>query len=239
MKLTKRAILAVCLMSALTAPVWAAEAYVTRDILDVTTLLPPPPQDGTQVAQDELAAVIDIQAHASEARRAQAVADANESVDTMFKSVLGAKFDPSALPATSALFERVGASEGATVNPAKKFYHRLRPWQAHPEVQGIEPKSTSGAYPSGHATKATLFAIVMSDLVPEKSREVWARSEDYQRSRVILGMHYASDLQAGVRSGTAIATVMYARADFRTALEAARTELRSVLGLPAAATPTR
>ena len=63
-------------VAASVAPVWAAEAYVTRDILDVTTLLPPPPQDGTQVAQDELAAVIDIQAHASEARRAQAVADA-------------------------------------------------------------------------------------------------------------------------------------------------------------------
>ena len=236
MKLSKRALLAVCLASAFVTPSWAAEPYVTSKILDVSTLLPPPPVDGSPIDRAELAAVIDLQAHTSDARRAQAVVDAKESIYTLYAPVLGGKFDPANLPATTALFERVGASEGKTIDPSKKIFGRLRPFQAHPEVQGLEPRSTSGSYPSGHATKATLFAIVMSDLLPEKKRELWERAEDYKLSRLIMGMHYQSDLDAGARCGTAIATVMYTLPEFHTALEAARTELRGVLGLPLATT---
>ncbi len=236
MNLTKRTMLAVCLASAIISPSFAAEPYVTAKILDVSTLLPPPPVDGSAIDRAELAAVIDLQAHTTEPRRAQAVVDAKESIYTLYTPVLGAKFDPANLPATTALFDRVGASEGPTVNPAKKVFGRARPFQAHPEVQGLEPRSTSGAYPSGHATKATLFAIVMSDLLPEKKRELWDRAEDYKLSRLIMGMHYQSDIDAGTRSGTAIATLIYTLPEFRTALEAARTELRGVLGLPAAIT---
>lgn len=220
------ALLALCAQSA------AAEPFVTAQTLDVTRLLPLPPVAGSREDKDELKKVVAVQKSASKARKAQAVADAVESVYVMYTPVLGAGFAKDDLPATTALFEGIGSSEGKTVNPAKKIYGRQRPYQGHPaEVASMEPKSTSGSYPSGHATKAAMFAMVLSDIVPERRGDIWVRARDYETSRIIMGMHYPSDLEAGERSATAIVARMLEMPAFQTAFAAARTELRAKLGL--------
>jgi acid phosphatase (class A) len=231
MLLTKRVLLAGVAAALFAGPALAAEPFVTAETLDLTTLLPPPPLPGSAQDNADLAAAIEAQKSASPARRAQASADAVESVYVMFTPVLGDKFAAANLAKFTALFDRVGRSEGKTVDPAKKLFARPRPWQAHAEVEGLAPKSASPAYPSGHTTKVTMFAIVLSEMLPEKRREIWARAYDYSFSRMVLGMHYPTDLEAGHIAGAAIITKMRELPEYQAGFAAAKAEVRAVLGM--------
>ena len=90
--------------------------------------------------------------------------------------------------------------------------------------------SISGSYPSGHTTNATLAAIVMGDIVPEKRDAIWQRAADYSHSRVVGGMHYPNDLFGGKLAGTAIAVALQSRPEFKADFAAARRELQAVSG---------
>ena len=227
-------LLAGCLGLSIATSALAAAPYVTGKMMDIAALMPPPPIQNSPEDKADLQAVIDAQAQASDARKAQTVFDSDESVYVVFGQQLGPKFQPAALPLTSAFFARIGASEDDTLDAAKPAFARLRPWLGHPEaVKAIAKRTKSGSYPSGHTTRVAIYAIVMSEMVPEKQREFWLRAQDYVQSRVIGGMHYPTDISSGWRAGTAMAAVMMTQPGFRADMEAARIELRGVLGLPA------
>ncbi|UPG73792.1 phosphatase PAP2 family protein [Roseomonas gilardii subsp. gilardii] len=224
-------LLASPLLLGLALPAWAEEAppYVTPRQIDLTVLLPPPPDAAVQ--RIELDRVVAVQTEASPERIAQAVADAKESLFDMFGGILGGSLDRAALPRAALLFDRVGASEDATVDAAKPFFGRVRPYLADPRVKALVPASKSGSWPSGHTTRVTMSAIVLAAMLPEKRAEIWERARDYAWSRVIGGMHYPSDLEAGQRAGTAMAAILFADPAFQADFAAAKTELRSALRL--------
>ena len=228
--------LALSLSLSLALPAQAAQAanpYVTSAMLAIAPLMPPPPNAGSPEDQADLQAVIVAQTQAPEARRAQALADSAESISDVLGEVMGPKFT-TVPPKTAAMFARIGESEDHTLDAAKPVFNRQRPWIAHPDqVKAIARPSKSGSYPSGHTTRAALDAIVMSAMVPEKQREIWERARDYAHSRVIGGMHYPSDIEAGWRAGTAMAAVMFNLPEFQVDFAAAKAELRAQLDLPA------
>lgn len=231
--LTRR-LLAGLLLLPLAAPAWALEPtpYVTSSKLDLAIILPPPVVAGTPVDAAEQATVIAAQAQASPERIQRAAADAEETVFDMFASTLGDRFAPARLPLTTLLFARIGASEDATVDPVKKIFGRVRPWLANPTaIKVLIPKSSSGAYPSGHTTRVTVSAIILASMLPDQRDAIWARAADYAQSRVIGGMHYPNDLEGGRRAGTAMAAVMLTQPDFQADLAAARAELRAAMGM--------
>lgn len=211
----------------------AAEPYVTARMMDIAALLAPPPVVGSAADIADLRAVLAAQAQASEARKDQALADSVETVFVMFTRVLGTNFVTASLPKATVLFARVSESEAATVDPAKPFFARLRPWMAHPEVQIFTRRSKRGSYPSGHSTQVTINAILLSAMVPERRQEIWARADDYTQSRIVGGMHYPTDVEAGRRAGTAMAAVMFQLPHFRADFDAVRSEIRTALSLPA------
>jgi len=234
MTVTKRALLAGCFALSLVAPAFAADPYVTAKMMDIASLMPPPPVKGSPADLADLQAVIDAQAHASDARKAQTVADSDETIYVMFSNVLGSNFVEAKLPKTSHLFARIGDSEDDTLDAAKPVFGRLRPWMGHPDqVKVIAKPTKSGAYPSGHTTRVAMGAIFLSAMVPEKQADIWARAEDYAYSRVIGGMHYPTDIESGWRAGTAMAAMMQQQPEFRADFDAAKAELRAVLALPA------
>lgn len=73
--------------------------------------------------------------------------------------------------------------------------------------------------------------IVLGNMVPEKRTEIMARGWELGNLRLIGGIHFPSDVEAGRVSGTLIAASLMLRADFLTDFEAAKTELRTALGL--------
>ena len=230
-----RLLLAGSLAFSLAVPALGAEPYITSKTMDVASLMQPPPVKGSPADVADMRAVLDAQAGASDARKAQALTDSSENISVIFGDVLGPKFVAAGLPATGKLFDRIGVSETGTLDPAKPVFGRVRPWLANPEVKTYAKPGKTPSYPSGHTTRVAIDAIVLAVLVPEKQREIWARAEDYADSRIIGGMHYPTDVQAGWRSGTAIAAVLFQQPEFRADLDTAKTELRAALGLSAEA----
>lgn len=222
----RRALLAFALLAAL--PAAAREPpYLTPQELDLVAILPPP-----DASSEQLALVLAAQRAATPERIEQAKRDVDESPDTMFGAVLGKTIDEKQLPATSRLFTRMRATEDEITGPAKKAFKRVRPYLSSSEVKPLVRPSTSGSYPSGHSTNATLAAIVMGNIVPEKRDAIWARAIDYSQSRIVGGMHYPNDLFGGKLAGTAIAVALQSRPEFKADFEAAKRELRQYLQLP-------
>ncbi|HEY0419657.1 MAG TPA: phosphatase PAP2 family protein [Acetobacteraceae bacterium] len=228
---------AVFLLAAILAvpilPVRAAEPpYVTATQLDLVPFLPPPDASGSDADRAAQQAVVAAQRATSPDRVALAAADAEESVFAMFASVLGPAFATEALPDATRFFDRVGETEDAVVDPAKKHFNRTRPFMANEaEIKPLVKPSRSGAYPSGHATRVTMAAIILSSMLPEKRAAIWARAEEYAQSRVIGGMHYPQDLEGGKRAGSAIAAMMFTDPDFIGDYALARSEIRRALAL--------
>jgi acid phosphatase (class A) len=232
MTLSRRLLLTTALAVSLAMPAFAAEPYITGKMMDLTVLVPPPPAKGSDADKADMQAVIDAQANASDARKAQALVDSNESAFDMFTSVLGDKFVAANTPKAATMFERIGDSENDTLDAAKPFFGRIRPYLANPDVVKAYTKlSKSGSYPSGHVTRVTIMAIMVAAMVPEKKAEVWARAADYAESRVVGGMHYPTDVLAGWRTGTAMAAVMFQMPGFKADFDAAKTEVRAALGM--------
>ncbi len=104
--------------------------------------------------------------------------------------------------------------------------------KAAQELARSEQELAHSSYPSGHAAFATVCAILLSDMVPEKRAQVFARARDFEHARMIVGAHFPSDLAGGRIAGTVAATLMMQNAAFEHDYAAARVQLRAALGLP-------
>lgn len=149
--------------------------------------------------------------------------------------MFGAVLEPATaerLPLLTALFERLAETEDAATAPVKRAYARLRPYQANPALHPAVLPSRSGSFPSGHATRSRLDAIVLAAMLPERRGALFARAAGYAESRVIAGVHFRSDILGGMDAGTAIAAVLFNDPAFTADFAGARQELRDALGMP-------
>jgi len=207
-----------------------AKPFVTNKDIDLTMILPPPPANDSAQTKAELGEVLTLQVTRTTEMAASAVADSEENV-WRFANVMGLNFNKEKLPKFSAFFDRVVETEGAVVDPAKDVWKRPRPHQLSDLVKPAVKLSSSGSWPSGHATVGTMMGIILADMVPEKRAEIMARAAEYAHNREVGGIHYASDVEMGKISGSVIAAVLLNRDDFKAEYEVARAELRSDLGM--------
>jgi len=232
-------------------PTSAADApsYVTTDV-DFAHLIAPPPVLGSPEELRDIAGVLNARANADDARRAQAIADA-QITPYRFADVLGPNFREEHLPKTTAFFARVLKSIGPSVGAGKNYWHADRPFvvaaavNPPPDVMAGTcntkpgPGSTSPAcpngvsysYPSGHSTYGTVVAILLAEMVPEQRDALLRRGRAYGDSRIINGVHFATDVEAGRIEGTTLVVLMMQNPRFRHDLADAKAELRRVLGL--------
>jgi acid phosphatase (class A) len=226
--------------------------------VDIVDLLAPPPAAESPEQQADLQAVLEAQraAHA-DGTIAHAVADVEQSCGR-FSDALGDDLTSNSNTKLLA-FLNEAARKGASISgPAKKYWKRTRPyaysgeverlgdvspqWKATAEIDvdgKISPEKEKAAnelahssYPSGHATFGTVCAILLADMVPEKREALFARNRDYDHSRMVVGAHFPTDLEAGRIAGTLAAQLLLQDAKFRRDLRAARSNLRTALGLP-------
>ena len=107
-----------------------------------------------------------------------------------------------------------------------------RPSADSPCTAPVADNSYAPSYPSGHAVVGVMMAIVLAEMVPERRAELFAFGWDYGDARVISGVHFPSDVEAGRILGTLLVETMQQNVQFRADLAAARQELRQVLGYP-------
>lgn len=235
LELTRRvAILATGACIALSAVTARAEAplnpYLKADAVPLMSLLIPPPAKDSAQTKAELAEVLSLQASRTEAQAKHGAADAEESV-FRFLAGMGITLEKDKVPLATAVFQRIADTEEVVTDVAKKGFGRPRPHMVEPAIKPIVKPSTSGAYPSGHTTYGTVVGLVLAEMMPEKRAEIGARILDYANSRLVVGIHYRSDLLPGHIGGTLIAHALFKDEAFMKDFAVAKVELRKALGM--------
>lgn len=234
-----RLMLSACAMLTMSTAQAAEPQYLPAGGVDLTVLIPPPPDIGSQAAADDLQEVLALQRSRTKAELALADADTKRSV-FRFADVIGEAFNKERLPETDAFFDRLSREGAKSVGAAKGIWKRPRPYTVSAKVEpGIVTGRTSSSYPSGHATFAYLSAVILSEMFPEMRARIYARADTFARGRVIGGVHFPSDVAAGRISGIVIASTMLQNPQFRIDLARATTEARAALGLPALTVQTQ
>ncbi|WP_313916931.1 phosphatase PAP2 family protein [Tahibacter sp.] len=225
------AFLLLAVLSPLATALSGVEPYPLAQRIDLTSLLPPPPSAGSDADRADLAAVLALQQSRSEAQLDLAKADAEASV-FRFADAVGKDFAAERLPHTALLFERMTRSIGAVVGSTKVHWNRPRPFLASGDVHPAS-RPDGATYPSGHAVLARLYAIVLADLLPQKRREIFARGDRFAQGRLVTGVHYPTDVEAGLIAATVIAAELRQQQAFRDDLARARQELTAWQGAAA------
>ncbi len=211
----------------LSAPAWAAAPLpVPLSQFGIEAVLHAPPAPDSAQTAAELSELHRIEAARTPAELARAKADAADESVFLFQDVFGAGFTAAGLPRTAAFFARLQAEEEAQTDVAKRFWHRPRPGLADATLHPCKV-SHSASYPSGHATDAYLIGVVLASVVPEKRDAILDRAAGFARNRMVCGMHYASDIEAGRLAGTALAAVILAQPRLRADLQPVRRELKA------------
>jgi acid phosphatase (class A) len=225
----------------------SAAPYLKPGDVDLMHLLPPPPALNSADERRDLDYLLTVQRARTPAALMRAESDGAVTI-YRFADGLGSDFTQDKLPAFDAFIVKVMGEEAGPLNMAKNFWHRPRPFEreaalAPPEdlkqgVANLQPPGAQGpvtyifSYPSGHATFGALMAILLADMVPEKRTELFARGWEYGENRVVGGVHYQTDVDAGRIDAAVIAAALMRDAVFRADFAEAKSELRWVLNLP-------
>jgi len=196
--------------------------------VDASVFLPPPPQANGAL---ELAERAIVRGPWTPERRAQALADNAIDPFAAFDAVLGDNFTAANFPATLAVLDRAGRAAGFAGDPVKFIHRRPRPFVTDSSITPCIPDDerlrASFSYPSGHAALGFGWALVLAELVPSRADAIIERGRDFTWSRVVCGVHYPSDVEAGRTVAAAAVARLHADPDFQRLLDAARLELAS------------
>jgi undecaprenyl-diphosphatase len=94
----------------------------------------------------------------------------------------------------------------------KKRTSRPRPYQVRAAIRlGADPLDQF-SFPSGHTLHAVAFSTLMTAHLPALAWLVWPFTLLVAASRVVLGLHYPTDVLAGAAIGATLALVALALA---------------------------
>ncbi len=201
---------------------------------DAFAILPPPPAPGSQAQALDRTIFLQTRALQGAPRWALAAQDALETpaaFESDLSCAVGVRLDAASTPAMIRLISRLGMDAGAMVNRVKERYRRPRPFvgDASPIcVARTDALTASYSYPSGHSTFGWAAGLVLAEIEPDRATQILARARAFGESRVVCGVHYASDVEAGRTDGAALVAALHAAPEFRADLEAARVELASL-----------
>jgi acid phosphatase (class A) len=201
------------------------------DLKTIKALLPDPPANGSATTKSELDLIVHKQAVITLAEVVRIKNEQEQLNVYLFASVFGPWFMEKNLPVTNTLFQRVGATVHPVVELAKDHWGRSRPFQ---QDNRIEPPLTrkelvdlskNPSYPSGHATAGSLDALILAELAPDLKDALMARGLQIGDDRVLAGVHFPSDVEAGRTLAHALFDKFMASADFQADLAKAKAEI--------------
>ncbi|ADG12357.1 phosphatase PAP2 family protein [Caulobacter segnis] len=199
--------------------------------IDATAIIGPPPAPNSPRGKAERAQFEETRKLVNTPAWSQAVADADLSGKNGLKSfscAAGVTLSAEATPTLASLLLRMTDDAAKIYQPAKAAYRRPRPpvGNAKPICVPREPWiETDGSYPSGHGLIGWAWASVIAELVPEKASPILARGKAFGDSRIICGVHFQSDVEAGRYLGSALVTRLHDDPAFMADMAKARAEV--------------
>ena len=198
--------------------------YFDPTTIDPKTLLPVPPADGSPETLKEIDVILEKQKSRTPAEVARASSEVKLDVFA-FTAVVGPWFTAKNVPGLAAFFQKINDNAHAVTDAAKKDWARPRPYLQDKRIQPAVALEKSDSYPSGHATRGMVFALVLANLVPDKKDAILARGAQIGDDRVLAGVHFPSDIAAGQTLAKAIFDKLLASEAFQEDLVVAKTAI--------------
>ena len=108
---------------------------------------------------------------------------------------------------------------------------RIRPFvqfnEPTPVPKDEEILKNTSSYPSGHTTRGWTIALVLAEINPARQDEILKRGYEYGESRVIVGFHYQSDVDAARVTSSTLVNRLHANDKFVQQLQKAKKEFSS------------
>ncbi|GAN63036.1 acid phosphatase precursor [Acetobacter indonesiensis NRIC 0313] len=202
---------------------------------DPTQYLPPPPKPGSLRHQTDDTAFATTRGWKNDARWALAASDARLHLPDLlnsFSCAAGFTIDASKTPRLVALLRKMGSTEVPDMWKGKDYWHRARPFVGTDNAICTEEEreeiAKTGSYPSGHTMLGWSLALVLTEILPDRSTAILQRGRVFGESRIVCGVHWESDVQSGYLVGAGEVAAMHGNPAFRADLDAARAELQAL-----------
>ena len=212
------------------------EGYLPQSSLpNSLELLPAPPKAGsTAYALDVETAEATFPLRGTP-RWDLAARDANlnfPAAASIYSCALGVPISKEETPRLYTLLHRTLTDAGLATYRAKNHYQRPRPFTVNNQPmctpEEDELLRNDGSYPSGHTAAGWAWALVLSEVAPERRDQLVARGIDYGKSRSICNVHWLSDVQASQIIGSAAVAQLHTDPVFRADLRAAALEVKAL-----------
>jgi acid phosphatase (class A) len=143
-----------------------------------------------------------------------------------FSCALAMPVSAQATPHLNMLLRRVRADASRATDKAKEHYKRRRPFAVYGEASCMPgEKFRDDSYPSGHASIGWAWALVLAEIAPERANAILPRGLAFGQSRLVCGVHWKSDVEAGRLVGASVVSRLHAHPVFAAQLAAARKEI--------------
>ena len=86
-----------------------------------------------------------------------------------------------------------------------------------------------GSYPSGHTALGWAWALILTEIAPDRADAILARGRAFGESRNVCNAHWHSDVAEGRFMGAATVARLHADPVFRAELEAAKSEYKAAV----------
>jgi len=206
--------------------------YLKESPDSLKLVLPPPAPGSAAFARDEEASKESFVVRGTK-RWDQATKDADlhfPAAANAFTDVLGFQISESETPFLYQLMRRTLADAGLSTYTAKNHYQRKRPFMFNGQPSCTpddeEWLRNDGSYPSGHTAIGWAWALILTEVVPEKTDAILKRGYEFGQSRIICNVHWQSDVDSGRIMGAAAVAGLHANADFIADLAQAKAEVQ-------------
>jgi hypothetical protein len=204
----------------------AACHYLAPGAVNLSSLLSGPPAAGSPENRADIQAVLARQQTRSAAEISRARSE-DDLTPAAFANVFGGWFNVQKLPLTFALLNNAADDAHSIAASAKHLWQRPRPPLQDADIHPIVPLPGTASYPSFHATRGVLWAVILGQLAPDLKDRILARGAQIGEDRIIAGVHFPTDVAAGQKLGRRLADLLLKSPSFQHDLRSAKAEFSS------------
>jgi len=145
-----------------------------------------------------------------------------------FSCAMGVDLDAQKTPVTWKILHRVELDVRTVGTPAKDAYNRPRPLIGNDAPLCVPREDwmrTNSSYPSGHSMTTWSWGLILTELAPLQADRLLQVGREGGESRVICGVHFQSDVEAGRVMGSAMVARLHSEPAFAADMAAAKREI--------------
>jgi acid phosphatase (class A) len=214
------------------------QPYFTVDQLpDLIKCLPAPPAfDSPEFSYDMMRFAWGKQQRLDPERAEIAKRDAVWSYEALlaeFDVPFGLHMSPESTPEIWKLMVTSLTTTDAMRVAPKAFYHRQRPFERFQDKMLTDEEAEltgEGSYPSGHTMRGWTAALLLAEVNPAAADTIFARGWMYGESRVIVGAHWQSDVDASRVAASIAYGALHGSPEFLEQMQKAQAEYRQLTG---------